>query len=136
MASIFIQYFTVPGASALDELDGTLAQDARDLKYVVFNSKETMDELKNLVSHQLAAQSQSAVMDRAGINVFKTLIRNILVIGSGLVHTKELRDIFLFLQGMLELRNRDRKDCGTMRVARLVRFRHGHLFYDTCKPVS
>lgn len=91
-----MEYFTYPKGSCLDELDSGLSQDSRDLKFVLFNSKETLDDLKAIVS-----SNADSFIDKISINIFKTLIRSILVIGAGLVHAKELKDIICIIQGIL-----------------------------------
>ena len=105
MASVFIEQLTErgPGAVPLDELDAGLATDARDLKYLLFASKETLDEYRSLVAIQLTSLGLGNIMDRAGLNPFKTLIRYCLALGAGLVHSKELKDIFVNLQGVFFL---------------------------------
>lgn len=90
-----MQYFTYPKGSCLDELDSGLCQDARDLKFVLFNSKETLDDLRAIVS-----SNADNFIDKMSINVFKTLLRSILLIGAGLVHAKELKDIISIIQGI------------------------------------
>ncbi|RKO86449.1 acidic fibroblast growth factor binding protein, partial [Blyttiomyces helicus] len=93
VASIFIRYFTTPTTSALLELDASLAQDARDLKAIMLNTKETIEELRNIVSS--AATPPIFPLPAAA---FKALLRNALSIASGLSHSKELRDVFISLQ--------------------------------------
>ena len=94
IGSALMQYYTYRNGTCLDELDSGLCQDSRDLKFVLFNSKETLDELKILVSSNV-----DNFIDKMSSSAFKTMIRSILVIGAGLVHAKELKDIILNIQG-------------------------------------
>ncbi|KAJ3092228.1 hypothetical protein HK102_009542 [Quaeritorhiza haematococci] len=95
VASKFIQYLTVSGSAGLEELDLSLAQDARDLKAVIFNHKEIMEDYRQAVTIDLAATGHGAIMDRAGQAAFKVVLRNILSIVSGLSHSKDQRDLFV-----------------------------------------
>jgi len=100
MASIILKYFTTE--NPLEELNGTLAQDARDFK-VTFNNKEVQEELKLLITLQLSSLGKVYIMDKCPANTFKALIRNILTIGAGLAHSKEIKDLFTTLQGFFFL---------------------------------
>ncbi len=102
MASVFIEHLTdrsSGGGGPLDELDAVLATDSRDLKYLLFASKETLEEYRGLVGMQLTSLGLGNIMERAGGQAFKTLVRYCLGLGAGLVHTKELKDLFVNLQG-------------------------------------
>ena len=78
----------------LDDLDSSLFQDARDLKSIIFNSKDTLEEFKSALNGQNV---------QAGLK----LVRNVFVIASGiffflssylvlgLTNSKEQKDIFL-----------------------------------------
>ena len=110
-----MEYFTYRKGSCLDELDSGLCQDSRDLKYVLFNSKDTLDELKTLVS-----SNSDGFIDKISINTFKTIIRSILAIGAGLVHAKELKDIISNIQGIFKFYLGNRKNCRALRVSWMV----------------
>ena len=99
MASVFLKYLVIPNTSPFDGLDDVLAQDARDLRSIIFNSKEVTEELKNLAWNHLNESNQGHVMERAGIVLFKTLLRNVLTLGSGILQSKELKEIFIGIQG-------------------------------------
>ncbi|KAJ3278743.1 hypothetical protein HK104_002066 [Borealophlyctis nickersoniae] len=98
VASVFIQYLTNSAASSFDEIDPSLAQDARDLKTLIYNQRDVLEEFKTIVTDHLANLGHAHIMDKGGQTPFKILIRNILAIGAGLNHGKEFRDIFLSLQ--------------------------------------
>ncbi|KAI8928049.1 acidic fibroblast growth factor binding protein [Entophlyctis helioformis] len=99
-ASIFIQYFTASPASVLDELDANLAQDSRDLKSVLYNSKDTLDQLRSATVAHLAQIGHPHIMERPSpaTNAFKVLLRNILTLGASLTNSKDVRDLFATLQ--------------------------------------
>ncbi|KAI8614844.1 acidic fibroblast growth factor binding-domain-containing protein [Chytriomyces sp. MP71] len=72
LGSVIMDYFTVQSTSAIDDIDMTLAQDARDLKSIIVNHKETLDEFRaRVVAHlqkQLnAAQQQQFLVQAASI---------------------------------------------------------------------
>ncbi|KNC96512.1 uncharacterized protein SPPG_08101 [Spizellomyces punctatus DAOM BR117] len=98
VASIFMQYFSSPNISPLDELDGALAQDARDLRTIIFNQKGVLEEYRALVTTHLASLGHSSIMEKGSQIAFKVILRNVFTIGSSLAHSKELRDIFIALQ--------------------------------------
>jgi hypothetical protein len=111
-ASVIIQFWTVE-----QEFDTNLAQDVRDIKSLLAQNKEVQDELRTVVTHLLSTVSPSAMvltpqptsfpyaffstlLDSAGkdfASQFRILVRNMLNIGSSLVHAKSIRDLFLNL---------------------------------------
>ncbi len=87
---------TTSSHTVLEEIDSSLAQDARDLKTILFNSKEIIDEYRNLVLTHLASQGAAHILDRSSNShnaAFKVILKNILNLGAGLANTKEVRDI-------------------------------------------
>jgi hypothetical protein len=88
-----MKYFTVHGgAGAIEDLDVGLGNDSRDLKNITTNHKETLEEWRTAVSTLLAQKGLPHLTPT--INVFRNLMRNIFIIGSGLSSSKEVRDIF------------------------------------------
>jgi hypothetical protein len=108
-----------------EEFDPSFVQDIRELKQSIANNKEIMEEYRQTVSRALtnalpdssvSASSQGsntmpfrrsflARMDpslqmSSGKDVyalFKTVLRNTLVLGNGLLQQKEVRDLFINL---------------------------------------
>ncbi|KAI9100619.1 acidic fibroblast growth factor binding protein [Phlyctochytrium arcticum] len=99
VASVLIQYFASPtfATPILDELDTSLAQDARDLRSILFNQRGVLDEYRSLVSTHLAQAGGGLILERGGA-AFKLLLRNILVLCTSTCHSKDLRDFFINLQ--------------------------------------
>jgi hypothetical protein len=89
-----MQYITAQSSSALEDIDNTLAQDSRDLKTVIVNHKDIVDDFRNLVVAHLAASNQAYVMDKCSSGSFKNILRNVFALCTGLNYNKELRDIF------------------------------------------
>ena len=93
-----MKHFTTPSASAIWDIDMALSQDARDLKSIVVNHKDILDELRSLVTNHLSAvHNNSNIMEKCSQNAFKIIMRNVFTLGSGLSYNKELRDIFASL---------------------------------------
>ncbi|TPX58282.1 hypothetical protein PhCBS80983_g03225 [Powellomyces hirtus] len=93
VASIFMTNFTHPTTPILDDLDATLSQDARDIKSILFTQKGLLDDYRTLV-----ASKMSPVPANFSDSTFKTILRGVLVVGAGLAHRKELRDVFVTIQ--------------------------------------
>ncbi|KAL2917362.1 hypothetical protein HK105_203026 [Polyrhizophydium stewartii] len=98
VASIFMTHFTASTKTVLEELDASLAQDSRDLRALLFNSKETLEQLRVATAAQLASLGQQHILERAGASAFKVLLRNIMSIGAGLINNREIRDLFATIQ--------------------------------------
>jgi len=49
------------------------------------------------VTEYILSQSQSTILDKGNSAGFKNIVRNILTLGSGLTHSKDVRDIFSIL---------------------------------------
>ncbi|KAH6593451.1 hypothetical protein BASA61_004288 [Batrachochytrium salamandrivorans] len=98
VASIFMIYFTASPKNVLEELDPVLAQDSRDLKSILFNSKDTLEQLRLAVASHLAVLGQPHILERAGVNAFKVILRNITSIGASLSNNREIRDLFATIQ--------------------------------------
>ncbi|KAJ3294484.1 hypothetical protein HDU79_010890 [Rhizoclosmatium sp. JEL0117] len=118
LGAIIMQYFTITSEAAIDDFDMGLAQDARDLKTIVVNHNKTLDEFRARVitylqqqrdAQQLQQQQPSVsqpqpssitstaiqnVLERCSPNTFKTLLKNVFGLGSGLSYNKEIRDVF------------------------------------------
>ncbi|KAJ3397390.1 hypothetical protein HDU92_008381 [Lobulomyces angularis] len=92
VAAGFIKYLTISPDAVLEELDAGLIQDSRDLKTIIFNSKEIVEEFKSKIIVHLS--QTPTIMEKGQNNALKVILRNILVIGSGLSNNKEQRDIF------------------------------------------
>jgi hypothetical protein len=93
VTAILVRYFTISG-SVPDEIDGALAQDARDLKTILFNHKDTLDSLKAAMFAKLSSEGCAYVLENSGLNAYRILLRNILTIGSELANGKQFREIF------------------------------------------
>ncbi|KAI8590404.1 acidic fibroblast growth factor binding protein [Geranomyces variabilis] len=99
VASIFMTQFAHPTTPVLEDLDGTLSQDSRDLKAMFFTQKGVAEDYRALVAGTLAPAHPSLVAsERAFDQTFKSIVRGALVIGAGLGHRKDLRDVFVTLQ--------------------------------------
>ncbi|KAI9197482.1 acidic fibroblast growth factor binding protein [Polychytrium aggregatum] len=98
-ASVFLQYFTLPSASALEDLDPALVSDSTYIKNLLFNNKEVMEEYRQLVKTRLEAMGLGNILE-LGKNpsnssaAFKSIIKNILTIGQNLSQGRNLRDLF------------------------------------------
>ncbi|KAI8907287.1 acidic fibroblast growth factor binding protein [Gorgonomyces haynaldii] len=96
-ASVFSLYFTTSPSEPY-EIDAILSHDARDLKTVLFNHKETIEPFRRIVNQYLEQQGHADISEKGGINAYRVLIKNILMLGIGLGNGKELRDIFSTIQ--------------------------------------
>lgn len=74
------------------EFDRVFLQELRDLRIFV-NDKETVDEHKSLVCQHLRKNVSKQFAASVEGN-FKSLCRGLLNIGSGLIHSREVKDIF------------------------------------------
>ena len=90
-ASVFSSYFTL---SDPDEIDASLSQDARDLKTVLFNHKESIEPFRNQVSQLLINQGYVTLVEQGGLQAYRILLKNILMLGASLGNGKEFRDLF------------------------------------------
>ena len=95
---MFIDHLTLPQGPPLDELDPSLSQDCRDLKVLLLSSKDPLEEFKTSVSLQLTSMGQGSIMDKTGLNGFKSILRNALMLGMSTGHSKEFKDIFINVQ--------------------------------------
>lgn len=77
-----------------DDIDAALAQDARDLKTILFNHKDTIEPFRASVTARLIALDMQRLADTGGANAYRILLRNILTLGSSLLNAKEFRDLF------------------------------------------
>ncbi|KAI9146392.1 fibroblast growth factor intracellular binding protein [Paraphysoderma sedebokerense] len=94
-ASVFMRFWTTSSAFAMEDVDPTIASDVREVKAIFLNSKDNMEEYRQLVSNNLP--SDSVTTEKSLQTQFRTLVRNVLGIGAGLSQSKELRDIFINL---------------------------------------
>ncbi|KAI8848973.1 acidic fibroblast growth factor binding protein [Chytridium lagenaria] len=97
VGSLLMQYCTSQTTAAVPDMDVALAQDARDLKAVMFNRKEVLEEYRLIIQTRLQASERANIFEKCGVSSFKVLLRNVFSIGSGLSYTKELKDIFTSL---------------------------------------
>ena len=67
VASVFIQHLTTSPDQVLQELDSQLIQDARDLRAVIFNNKDIIEEYKSFVTAYLVERDQASVMEKGGM---------------------------------------------------------------------
>ncbi|KAI8807357.1 acidic fibroblast growth factor binding-domain-containing protein [Cladochytrium replicatum] len=86
----------VQSLSIGEEVDLGLAQDSRDIRTLLFNSKDVMDDYRGIVTRRIAGASASAI-EKGGDKAFKLVLRNVLGIGAGLGNNRDLRDIFVNL---------------------------------------
>ncbi|KAJ3042482.1 hypothetical protein HDV00_007253 [Rhizophlyctis rosea] len=101
VASIFIQHFTHPTTPPLEDLDPQLSQDSRDLKTVLLNQKEVLEDLKTSLHRHLSSQQQKPHIlssPQNATNALKVVMRNVFSLGGVLTNGREFRDVFLILQ--------------------------------------
>ena len=112
--------------AGLEEFDSVLAQESREIKTLISNNKDVVEEFRTIVAQILCEHtpnSAAVILNNgqtgtafsfnlflnSGLNTtvaastrdfpsqFKTIVRNILAIGCGLSLNKEMRDIFIDL---------------------------------------
>ncbi|KAK3745518.1 hypothetical protein QZH41_009915 [Actinostola sp. cb2023] len=74
------------------EFDRTFLQDLRDLKVFV-SEKEIVEEHRSLVRNSILKNEKTKLSKSVESN-FKTLCRTLLNIAAGLIHSKDMKDIF------------------------------------------
>jgi hypothetical protein len=94
---LILQHFSSNQANPLDELDGTIPEDARNLKSLFFNHKDAVEKFRVAVLSNLNANGASGLIEKCNQNAFKVLLRNIIQIGSSISNGKEFRDFFVGL---------------------------------------
>ncbi|KAJ3387226.1 hypothetical protein HDU80_000200 [Chytriomyces hyalinus] len=62
LGSIIMNYFTMPSSSAIPDVDMNLAQDARDLKSLIVNHKDILDDFRARVLSHLQTQQQQCIL--------------------------------------------------------------------------
>ena len=95
VAAIVMQDWTAPSTATLPELDTTLAGNIRDVKHFLLNEKDNLEVYRAAVLHALSGTvRKSARRQGTLVGTFKTLLRNVLSIGTSIGHSKEaLRDL-------------------------------------------
>lgn len=73
-----------------------MASDLRDLKAIVLNDKSMLDSYRSLATQQMQRSMSATTLELMQTH-FKTILRNVLTIGSGLSSSKEVRDLFIDL---------------------------------------
>ncbi len=87
--ALLVQNLTEESPLAVKELDISLAQDARDLRAIIFNNKDLYEQYRGFITSQLES------FDRPTIHtMFNKIFKNMLLIMSGISHNKEQRELF------------------------------------------
>ncbi|KAL5037742.1 hypothetical protein, variant [Batrachochytrium dendrobatidis JEL423] len=98
VASILMTYLTASPKTVLEEFDAVLTQDSREIKTIIFNSKDTLEQFRIAMTLHLAALDQQHIMEKAGANALKIILRNIITLGASLSNNREIRDLFAAIQ--------------------------------------
>ncbi|KAI8833255.1 acidic fibroblast growth factor binding-domain-containing protein [Chytriomyces cf. hyalinus JEL632] len=103
LGSIIMNYFTMPSSSAIPDVDMNLAQDARDLKSLIVNHKDILDDFRARVLSHLQTQQQQCILLQQQQQQSEPPLPPTIFIGAGLSYNKELRDVFVqFVEKVVE----------------------------------
>ncbi|KAI9363387.1 acidic fibroblast growth factor binding protein [Zopfochytrium polystomum] len=108
IGSVIMQHFTTTATSAIPEIDVAFAQDCHNLKTLLLNHRDIIDELRTSIVATVSESRRTSITTNASSfsgattpldklcnsTQLRTIFKNVLAIGSGLSSGKELRDIF------------------------------------------